>query len=756
MRFMLVLLVAVALVVALGLSGILPIFGSAENDAGDPLLGEQDPLSSEGGPKLTGIDGAPVTPTSELEAAPDQPRLPARVKGSTRGGAQVSGRVVFQDGRIPVEGATVVLRRVDSLFYYLKAEVKGRFDVLTARSDTDGRFSFYDITPADRYVVRAEIEGMAAASSPSLDLRGAEHVVLDEDLALGRGGAFKGRVLDLEGQPIAGARVVVGWAIRNTLGVVLSDPDTLPEIEREARTDARGAFSLEALEPGEKTLIAAVPAGPMRLIHPRTAVANEITDLGDVRMPKDQVLAGRVLWADGTPAVGAHVYAGIPNKAMHAEQTDAEGRFRVHYVPEGRLAVGVLVPGLPVQVQFGLEPGREDLVFRLPAAGSLAGRVTRATDGGAVTDFKMQIEALDVSDMQMRFVEKIMNKALGPTRFRDEQGRYAFERVAAGRYRVTIEASGFPRIVHEDVQVGAGGATELDIELPRGNGLSGRVVHADGNPAAETRIYLFDAQGPLQNVSALGLAAFLEDREPDAWSRGDGSFGIEATASGTYDIAFLRAGFLGAIERGVDLTNDDVEDLRIELPASGSVRGRLVMPTGGPAVGEQYYVLFPSGQFRAGEVDDDGRFEEQGLPVGHCLVRWVSFRDVARYLAVIRANDPDEQKKLYKELTQEGGEVFLTDGATEERTITLPRRVLVRGTVLIGGAPARHPSGGFYIQHIGGGPGVMVKWNESGTYSREIEAGRYRLWCPSSGGDWEMEEVEIPDQRSCTLDVERE
>lgn len=756
MRLVIVLLVAVALVVALGLSGVLPIFGSAENDAPGPLGGEANPLEGEGGPKLTGIDGAPVKPTSELAAAPDEPAIPSRVKGSTRGGAQISGRVVFQDGQIPVEGATVVLRRVDSLFYYLKAEVNGRFDVLTARSDAEGRFSFYDITPADRYVVRAHAEGTAAASSPTLDLRGAEHVALEDDLALGRGGSFTGRVVDLEGKPIAGVRIVAGWAIKNTLGVVLSDPDTLPEIERETKTDAKGGFVLEALEPGEKTLIAAVPGGPTRLVHPRTAVENEVSDLGEVRMPRDQVLAGQVVWADGSPVVGAHVYAGIPNKAMHAEQTDAEGRFRVHYVPDGRLAVGVLVPGLPVQVQFGLEPGRDDLLFKLPPAGGLAGRVTREADGAPVADFKMQIEALDVKDMQMRFVEKIMNKALGPTRFRDEQGRYAFERVAAGRYRVTVEAPGFPKIVRDDVEVGAGGATEIDIELPEGNGLAGRVVHADGSPAAETRIYLFDAKGPLENVSALGLAAFLEDREPDTFSRGDGSFRIEATASGTYDIAFLRAGFLGAIERGVDLTNDDVEDLRIELPASGSVRGRLVMPTGGPAVGEQYYVLFPSGQFRAGEVDEDGRFEEEGLPVGHCLVRWVSFRDVARYLAVIRANDPDEQKKLYKELTQEGGEVFLTDGATEERTITLPRRVLVRGTVLIGGAPARHSAGGFYIQHIGGGPGVMVKWNESGTYSREIEAGRYRLWCPSSTGSWEMEEVEIPDQRSFTLDVERE
>ena len=153
------------------------------------------------------------------------------------------------------------LSRPDSIITYLRAPVNGRFDDLEARTGPDGRFAFLDITPSKGYVVRAHDERFAVSSfKDDLDLRGRETVDVG-DLKMGAGGILSGRVIDAAEMPVANVRVIATWRISNSVGVILSDPDTAPELEKSTTTDAEGRFTITELEPTPKTVFAVAPTG---------------------------------------------------------------------------------------------------------------------------------------------------------------------------------------------------------------------------------------------------------------------------------------------------------------------------------------------------------------------------------------------------------------------------------------------------------------------------------------------------------------
>src|SRR5439155_10172691 len=178
-------------------------------------------------------------------------RDPSEARGTApeHGGGVVKGRVVSAEGHVPVEGASVRLLRPDALLKYLRAPREGRFDDLKARTDEQGRFLFRDVLPANGYALLARRGSGAAVTRGKIDL-GARQTLDAGDLALGRSGGLSGHVTGPDGKPVLAARVAVTWAIVNEFEVVLADPDTLPWIEAEARTDAAGAWSCPALEPG--------------------------------------------------------------------------------------------------------------------------------------------------------------------------------------------------------------------------------------------------------------------------------------------------------------------------------------------------------------------------------------------------------------------------------------------------------------------------------------------------------------------------
>ncbi|HZN40699.1 MAG TPA: carboxypeptidase-like regulatory domain-containing protein [Planctomycetota bacterium] len=185
--------------------------------------------------------------------------------------------------------------------------------------------------------------------------------------------AITGFVFDHEGQPAGGCYVTC----------------FSPALDEGATThaDAAGRFVLSPLEPGRSYEVTAeVSLRGGGLAHPSRSAVPAGSEI-ELRVASDHVptarLRGRVLQADGKPAVGCQVHAspvdGSPG-SMH--DIGADGRFEFGPWSPQRLGLSVQRIGDPIAIgDFGVHEMREgattevgDLV--LPATGSARIRIT--------------------------------------------------------------------------------------------------------------------------------------------------------------------------------------------------------------------------------------------------------------------------------------------------------------------------------------------------------------------------------------------
>ncbi len=737
-------------VIPLGLGGD----GGADGAGGADLM-EADDAAREGATlKARGTRKADGTESDSGSVEIDLfDSVPAEVRGTTKNGGSVRGRVVRKKGGIPLEGVRVTLGRYDSLITYLRAEANGRFDELEARTGADGRFAFLDVTPSKGYVVRARHDDHAITSSDDdLDLTGRDALDVG-DLALGRGGTLTGRVVDQEGQPLPKVRVIATWRISNPIGIILSDPALAPELERETTTGADGRYTLDRLDPQPKTLFAIAPSGASQVVRSVSVEDDELKAVDDIRMPGDGVLAGTVVWADGTPIVGARVFAAPQMQAaVRTVSSDAQGAFRLAWLPPGTdYVVGVLVQGLPVNLTMGLSVGDESVRVEFPMPGSIRGVVVTAEGGAPVKRFALRLDDMAPNpDYQMRFIEDQVKRGLGPQPFTSDTGAFEFPRVAAGTYKITATAPGYPGALVEGVVVVAGEPAEARLELARGHSASGVVRTAAGEPFGGARVFV--VSGVDSQMGSEGLTAYIYDRTPDAVSRADGSFTLPPQTPGTYELIASHPTALAGILRNVDLRAGDAKDLEIRMPPSGTVRGRILDELGRPPTDERVYVLYPNGFVRTVQVVEDGRFELAGLPVGRCLVRWMSMLDGQVYRRF--GGSEAERDAAYDELRQKGGEHDLRDGAVVEVSLRIPPRTVVTGHYRVGGNPPSERQRMLYVTAQGAGQFKSFTLDEDGAFEIRLMPGAYFFYGSTARGGLQSQDVVIPEAATHTLELD--
>lgn len=755
-KLILVLLGLVLLVLALDAGGVLPlgILGgdtAADGDGETDLLGVDGEGGEAAGLKGLGAHGAKKADGTALVAEPSQP---AEVRGTTPGGGVVRGRVVQQDGGIPLRGIAVHLTRFDSLLSYLRAQVNDRYDVLLAETDANGRFAFLDVTPSDDYVVRVQAEGFAVTSSDELDLRGRETIDVG-DLAVGPGAKVSGRVLDHEGKPAVGVRVAATWMITNGINVILTDPDTAPALQMETTTDEEGRYALEHLEPTDTTLFFVAPSGAAEIVRKLGFDELKTVELPDVTLPGPRFVAGTVAWSDGTPIADARVFAtGALGGAVRPTDAAADGSWRIDYIPGGdKTNLGVLVPGMPVQMKAQVPIGRDDVRIEFPVPGKLGGTVVEAQSGEPVERFRIQlVPTKEPEDWTLRIVAKQVRRGLGATPFVSPEGRFAFGRVAPGTYKLTLTADGYPATKLGDIVVAAKETATIRIEVAEGFVARGTVRRSTGEPVKGARVYVLPGGRVRAGAQGPQLQGYIRDREPDAIARADGVFELPPQTPEHYDVIASLPGALPGVERGIDLRAGDAADVEIRLPPAGTVRGLMLDEHARPAKGETVFLLYRNGIVRTVMTGADGRFELTGMPVGRCLVRWLSLRTSGAHYRTYRSGTSEDKEKAYDVMRLEGEEHEIVDGEVVEVSLRLPRRVQVTGRLRVEGEVPKGETG-FYITTSAGGHWVRVDLDAEGRFETRLLPGKYRAYMPVAKNSWAGVEIEIPDTPTHQLDL---
>jgi hypothetical protein len=291
----------------------------------------------------------------------------------------VSGRCVDADDRAPIAGVTVRLYAIDG-------RTAPPVEIATTVTDADGNYQFRGLEPPrpfghrDRlqYAVFGFKEGRPIGVSFFHHRDGKEIV----ELRMAReAAALSGKVIDNDGQPVAGATVSPYFVYDRPVPGLFA-----------ATTDGEGRFKIDNLGvfrwPGGKD----VPTS-FNVLHPdypeTRATANALPAEVVVTLEAGCIVTGSITdGVTGQPAAGAVITARREDRWGEVfASSDAGGRFRI-VLPEGRY--DFLVDGTD-RVCVAMT-GRECMAgeklelqpFKLIAGGLISGRVVNTATGEPV------------------------------------------------------------------------------------------------------------------------------------------------------------------------------------------------------------------------------------------------------------------------------------------------------------------------------------------------------------------------------------
>ena len=394
------------------------------------------------------------------------------------------GTVIRPRGKSPVVGASVAVYRwqpADPFERNHKAYALSRPPIATARTNEAGDYRFGSLCPGDYQLRVLPRSGpQKHTRREGIRVRGGEETV--KNLCLGTSIKISGRVTDEEsGEPIEGVQVTASLHHRT-----VTDADgrfEIPEYERNASGDGFW-FTADGYYPTSR---------------PPGWDSRALVRIWNVKMRKAAVVRGRVI-GPGGPLIGARVSGSwrlvqLPSWRVPfpSSTTDDKGAFEV-IMPtgKGRLQrVYAVKEGYAWGSSEELDPRPGEtitgIVVRLGRGGAVSGRVTDA-DGKPVDAARVSLWSRHVFGGTLLVRRKSV--------FTRADGRYDLDGVPPGNYELRVLPRGaldtgsspLSGVIHSSVAVTARAAVNVDLVLPRGPVITGRVVDTNGRPVPDVVI----------------------------------------------------------------------------------------------------------------------------------------------------------------------------------------------------------------------------------------------------------------------------
>lgn len=579
-----------------------------------------------------------VVETTSDGSAPASDSAPTDVSTDVED-ATLAGVVVDDDGR-PIPNAVVAVFPANTLeVKRLGADEPGS-ESEALRSRTDGEGRFVSRVEGDLLVVAASREGMAP--SRPIEVAPGRH---DVRIILSRGVTLRGRVHDLQGQAIAGARVTLSgqW------GTVSS--------KRQAICDESGAYVLSGLPlvapAKESVLVQAKGFAPRYLSRPLMGTVRSLMGGAeiafDVALSRGGVVKGFVrdgetgsgvrgaivdLWSlEGRDIVtaagtGRRLRAQDGPRKIAGATTDAAGRFRFEGVParyggylvEGRDGFAIrarrrdsavaVVDIAPIEK----EGEEKDVELLLHPAGALTGRIVDG-EGHPLVDAFVSVSVHDWKDVPLDFTRTTTDAPAprdGAFGWRREQGARGFFFLRTdreGRFRsslVPCVSSGSTRI-----EILCGGKRRQDFVVAGETLDLGDMVVRRRLAPMRGRV-LDQRRFPIS-----GAQVWCEKRR--AITDAEGFFSLELemeTGEKPYrqDLVVHAKGHLSLLAKTPDVLSEVVFECLLE--DARVLSGIVVDAVGNPVPSADVIVQSTDEDFpfvEGAEAGRDGRFAVQGL-----------------------------------------------------------------------------------------------------------------------------------------------
>ena len=527
-------------------------------------------------------------------------------------GASITGKVVDADTGLLVSEVTVHFERIDGLDTNLHAQ-----------TDRDGRYRIEGFADgAYRGHVDAQNRGYyetqrSRDDAGTVTVQGTK-VIEGIDFEVARGATISGRMFDAEtGLPIANAHV----GARSTEGHGGSSDET----------DLEGRYTIRGLAPGAHRVKADADSegyiqqyyggalfrdDAVTVAVKGTGAVNDI----DFPMKRGVTLIGRITDAeDGSPVAGAELSAGpIDQDQVAWASTGRDGKYTLTGLPAGIVTVEVWSQrhiGERVNLRLTNSGSTMSADFELGRGGTISGTVVNAATGKPIIDAEVGAESVNGDGV---------NVYVGT----DDNGTFTMEGLAAGSYRIRVDArrSGYIEQYYEAEKswdaaarftiVGTETIEDIDFEMVLGGAIAGRIVDAKtGVPVADAWI---------EATSFQGYGGVNGNTDSQGWYKltgvAPGNYRVKAYADGAGYIRQYYGGGHSSDGAGLISVNGTgtVGSVDIAMTRGASISGRITdAATGQPISGMDLSAgSVDSGQLAWDSTNSDGTFALRGLPDG--------------------------------------------------------------------------------------------------------------------------------------------
>ncbi len=527
--------------------------------------------------------------------------------GAPRGAYR--GRVITGSG-VPVADAAIFVFAFESGMFVQEARFTG------LRSSTNGRGEFIvkEVPVGHPYKIKCRAKNRAVSDAACPPVKAGEIVAL-ADIILHDGITLSGTVTDVEGLPVAGARVTA--IDRGDLDAGFgADNGALETV-----SDEQGNYAVAHLGPYQYDVSAEadgyVPAVRSLLLGFLGGQDKEARL--DLKLVKGiHSVAGRVQTRKGKPVPRAEVTVSILSQAQAGRYkkqtlTDGKGRFLFEGLPESRCMVTAASRDHFLKSPAVIVPDGTEVVIELDARGAIAGRVIADKNpaGGGSVAVKSFVPRWSQS-----LPETPGEVAVG------REGRFLFKNVLPGKYVLLAKVDRFAWSMSDEIEVGIGKTTQnVTIELTRGGSIKGRLRDSKGRAAEgfEIRLMHKDHQpGLLFGLRARALA------EQDKVARSDakGFFALRDVIPGEYSLEIIGAGMAGKLLRQIHVEKAKTFDTgTITVTAGARLIGTAYERNGQPARGARVVAMSQeNGVCKTAVTDNNGFFRMNALAAGSYIV----------------------------------------------------------------------------------------------------------------------------------------
>jgi hypothetical protein len=466
----------------------------------------------------------------------------------------------------------------------------------TVRTGADGGFTLPLPVIQQEQVVRALgfeqsvvvlKQGFAVGTAP-LPATGAPAAPVV--VALRRGVELRGRVVAADGAPVpdAGVFLAESGTLASTMVPMHLLLTALEDSQSWVRTDAAGTFSAR-VHPAAHEVSVLKPGYARRTLRGQEPGGTPL----QVTLDPAASVAGRVVRADGRgiPGVQIATTSELQSGLLEPVESDADGAFVVDDLSPGLYSLFAQHPKLGTLGTRMVEAPARDVVFALPAGGTVRGRAVDAATREELRRFTVSVAPAGDEGSWRR--EGTVD---------EEGGGFVVEDVPEGTVTLTAAAEGYAHTSVPDLAVAADGeALEVEVALRADAAITGVVTNESGAPVQA------HLNASAKDGSASGSAA----------ADGEGRYELRGLPAGEVDLHVQARGYAPETRTADTRLGGRVD---VVLKRGLALRGE-VLSDGAPVVRAG---VFANGAGRGGSAhattDERGQFTLEGLQAGRYVV----------------------------------------------------------------------------------------------------------------------------------------